>query len=202
MRHRFNSTFASAGIVKLAKIGPNCWAPIPRPVDSGLRRWRQSLGQRCCSACASWISKKPYSAFFLRLAGLGSWSQFKTNVAIFSSWAQRQLRHTQSKTQWTVQAIQAWLRTHWNRIVWLIRNLWKDTEKSMTSSKLGPYYFEPNKKHLELPLSAWFIWLFLVGDTSFELVTPAVWMHLLLWPGLGSTCIERLATKPCNTSTW
>ena len=30
-------------------------------------------------------SKKPYNAFFLGLAGLGSWSQFKTNVAIFSS---------------------------------------------------------------------------------------------------------------------
>jgi hypothetical protein len=30
-------------------------------------------------------SKKPYSAFFLGLAGLGSWWQFKTNVAFFSS---------------------------------------------------------------------------------------------------------------------
>ena len=123
-------------------------------------------------------SKKPYSAFFLELAGLGSWRQFKTNVAIFSSCAQRQLRHTQSKTQRTFQAMLAWLRTHWNGVVWLIRNLWKDIEKSMTSSKPGPYYFEPNKKHLESLLSAWFIWLFLVGDTSFELVTPAVWKLL------------------------
>jgi hypothetical protein len=30
-------------------------------------------------------SKKPYNAFFLGLAGLGSWLQFKTNVAIFTS---------------------------------------------------------------------------------------------------------------------
>jgi hypothetical protein len=30
-------------------------------------------------------SKKPYNAFLLVGAGLGSWSQFKTNVAIFSS---------------------------------------------------------------------------------------------------------------------
>ena len=28
-------------------------------------------------------SKNPYNAFFLGLAGLGSWRQFKTNVAIF-----------------------------------------------------------------------------------------------------------------------
>ena len=123
-------------------------------------------------------SKKPYNAFLSSSAGLGSWLQFKTNVAIFWCWAQRQLRHTLSKTQWTDQAIQSWLRTHWNGLVWLFRNLWKNTEKSMTSSKPGPYYFEPNKKHLELPLSAWFIWLFLVGDTSFELVTPAVWKLL------------------------
>jgi hypothetical protein len=30
-------------------------------------------------------SKKPYNAFLRLSAGLGSWSQFKTNVAIFSS---------------------------------------------------------------------------------------------------------------------
>ena len=57
-------------------------------------------------------------------------------------------------------------------------NLWKDTEKSMTSSKVGLYYFEPKKKHLEFPLSAWFTTTFLVGDASFELATPAVWRLL------------------------
>ena len=56
-------------------------------------------------------------------------------------------------------------------------NLWKDTEKSMKSSKVGLYYFEPKKKHLEFPLSAWFNLRFLVGDASFELATPAVWMQ-------------------------
>jgi hypothetical protein len=30
-------------------------------------------------------SKKPYSAFLSSSVGLGSWWQFKTNVAIFSS---------------------------------------------------------------------------------------------------------------------
>ena len=43
----------------------------------------------------------------------------------------------------------------------------------MTSSKVGPYYFEHKKKHLEIPLSAWFE--IVVGDASFELATPAVW---------------------------
>ena len=54
----------------------------------------------------------------------------------------------------------------------------------MRSSKLGPYYFELKKKHLELPLSAFFYWEFLVGDASFELATPAVWkrQHLTFFP--------------------
>ena len=69
--------------------------------------------------------------------------------------------------------ISCW-RDRFQMLFW-IKNLWKDIEKSMTSSKVGLYYFEPEKKHLEFPLSAWFNWIFLVGDASFELATPAVW---------------------------
>ena len=128
--------------------------------------WLQPIGQRVR------VSKKPYSAFFLGLAGQGSWSQFKTNVAIFWCWAQRQLRHIQSKTQTTVQATRASLQTHWNRLVGLIRNLWKDSEKSMRSSKPGPYYFKHKKKHLESPLSAWFYWVICGGRYKFRTCDP------------------------------
>ena len=37
------------------------------------------------------------------------------------------------------------LRDRFQMLFW-IKNLWKDIEKSMTSSKVGLYYFEPKKR--------------------------------------------------------
>jgi hypothetical protein len=54
----------------------------------------------------------------------------------------------------------------------LFRNPWKDIEKSMRSSKPGQYYFEPKKKHLESPLSAWFHWEFFGGRCKFRTCDP------------------------------
>jgi hypothetical protein len=47
--------------------------------------YRVCIRQCSIAADTNAALKKPYSAFLSSSAGLGSWSQFKTNVAIFSS---------------------------------------------------------------------------------------------------------------------
>ena len=117
-------------------------------------------------------SKKPYNARLRSSAGLSSWSQFKTNVAFFSSWVHHLHCQYRGKKQCRIDTTPVTLKASWIGIVSLFWNLWKDSEKSMRSSKPGPYYFEHKKKHLESPLSAWFHYVICGGRYKFRTCDP------------------------------
>jgi len=64
------------------------WSTAPRrPLPAFIDCWlaKSASGIALFKTAPVRHSKKPYSAFFLGLAGLSSWTRFKTNVAFFSS---------------------------------------------------------------------------------------------------------------------
>ena len=150
-----------------------CVQQLPIQTTSSDRNFWPWRGSR---SLKSWgparHSKKPYSAFFLGLVGLSSWTSNKTNVAFISSWAQRHQCERRGRKQWINDTMRVYRLSHWNGDVWLFQNLWKDIEKSMTSSKVGLYYKINKKKHLKLPLSAWFYWGIFGGQYKFRTCDP------------------------------